>query len=112
MFEEKIVPLSEILSLQPGKQITFPHQSGTPIHVRLQCGQTPLFEGRLGKLHDKAAVKIEKRLFRPKTRTLMILVVSSPPETAGRKSRLEKSVPFITKRRFMAGPQWETNCRC
>lgn len=62
VFEEKVIPLSEVLSLHPGKQITFPHLSGTPIHVRLQCGQTPLFEGRLGKLHGKAAVKIERRL--------------------------------------------------
>ncbi|WP_459987510.1 flagellar motor switch protein FliM [Komagataeibacter kakiaceti] len=62
VFEEKVIPLSEVLSLHPGKQITFPHRSGTPIHVRLQCGQTSLFEGRLGKLHGKAAVKIERRL--------------------------------------------------
>lgn len=85
VFEEKIVPLSEILSLQPGKQITFPHQSGTPIHVRLQCGQTPLFEGRLGKLHDKAAVKIEKRLVPAENPHPNDPGVSSPPETAGQE---------------------------
>ncbi|ACI53207.1 flagellar motor switch protein FliM [Gluconacetobacter diazotrophicus PA1 5] len=65
VFEEKTILLSEVLGLRPGMLISFPHQNGTPIHVRLQCGQTPLFEGRLGKLQDKAAVKIEKRLVPP-----------------------------------------------
>jgi flagellar motor switch protein FliM len=65
VFEEKIVSLSEILSLRPGTLMTFPHRNGTPIHVRIQCGQTPLFVGRLGKLHENAAVKIETRLLPP-----------------------------------------------
>ncbi|MFT9015075.1 MAG: flagellar motor switch protein FliM [Acetobacter sp.] len=62
VFEEKTVALSEVLNLKPGMQITFPHQTGTPLHVRLQCGHTQLFEGRLGQLHGKAAVKVERRL--------------------------------------------------
>jgi flagellar motor switch protein FliM len=46
-------------------QIAFPHRAGTAIHVRLQCGQTQLFQGRLGQLHGSAAVKIERRLLPP-----------------------------------------------
>lgn len=62
IFEEKTVPLSTVLNIRPGMQIAFPYQSDTPIPVTLQCGQTPLFEGRLGQMHGKAAVKIERRL--------------------------------------------------
>ncbi|GBQ18856.1 flagellar motor switch protein FliM [Gluconacetobacter sacchari] len=62
VFEEKLIPLSQVLALRPGMQIAFPYRRDIPIHVTLQCGQTSLFEGRLGQLHGKAAVKIERRL--------------------------------------------------
>lgn len=65
VFEEKFLPLSQVLNLRPGTQIAFPYRSDTPIHVTLQCGQNSLFEGRLGQLHGKAAVKIERRLVPP-----------------------------------------------
>lgn len=65
ILEEKVVPLSCLLDLRPGSQILFPHTSGTPFHVKIQCGQTPLFEGRLGRLRDRTAVKIERRLVPP-----------------------------------------------
>lgn len=65
ILEEKVVPLSCLLNLKPGSQIAFPHTNGTPFHVKIQCGQTPLFEGRLGRLRDKTAVKIERRLVPP-----------------------------------------------
>ena len=65
VLEERTVPLAEVLGIKPGMQITFPHRAGTPIHVRLQCGQTQLFQGRLGQLHGSSAVKIERRLLPP-----------------------------------------------
>ncbi|MFT9067923.1 MAG: flagellar motor switch protein FliM [Acetobacter syzygii] len=65
VFDEKIVPLSEVLNLKIGSLMTFPHKSGSPFPIRLQCGQTPLFEGRLGKLGNKNAVKIQRRLVPP-----------------------------------------------
>lgn len=65
VFEEKLIPLSQVLNLRPGAQIAFPYRSDTPIHVTLQCGQSSLFEGRLGQLHGRAAVKIERRLVPP-----------------------------------------------
>lgn len=65
VFEEKLLPLSQVLNLRPGSQIAFPYRSDTPIHVTLQCGQTSLFEGRLGQLHGRAAVKVERRMVPP-----------------------------------------------
>lgn len=65
VFDEKIVPLSEVLNLKIGSLMTFPHKSGAPFPIRLQCGQTPLFDGRLGKLGNKNAVKIQRRLVPP-----------------------------------------------
>lgn len=62
VFEERTVPLSDLLHLRPGMQIALPYQNNMPIRVKLQCGPTALFEGRLGQLHGNAAVKIEKRL--------------------------------------------------
>ncbi|QEO16881.1 flagellar motor switch protein FliM [Acetobacter vaccinii] len=62
VFDEKTVPLGDVLNMRPGALLTFPHRSGTPIRVKLQCGQTPVFEGRFGKLNGKAAVRIEKKL--------------------------------------------------
>ncbi|MBB2197432.1 MAG: flagellar motor switch protein FliM [Gluconacetobacter sp.] len=65
IFEEKLVSLSDVLNLRPGAQIAFPYRKDADIHVTLQCGQTSLFVGRLGQLHGKAAVKIERRLVPP-----------------------------------------------
>lgn len=65
VFDEKIVPLSEVLNLKIGSLMTFPHKQGAPFPIRLQCGQTPLFDGRLGKLGNKNAVKIQRRLVPP-----------------------------------------------
>ncbi|GBQ80003.1 flagellar motor switch protein FliM [Gluconacetobacter johannae DSM 13595] len=87
VFEEKTVALSELLGLQPGMRITFPHQRGTPIHVRLQSGQTPLFEGRLGKLHGKAAVKIERRLIPSDSQHHNDAHVPTPPSSGGHESK-------------------------
>ena len=65
VFDEKVVPLSEVLNLKIGSLMTFPHKNGAPFPIRLQCGQTPLFDGRLGKLGNKNAVKIQRRLVPP-----------------------------------------------
>ncbi|GAA3669048.1 MULTISPECIES: flagellar motor switch protein FliM [Acetobacter] len=81
VFDEKIVPLSEVLNLKIGSLMTFPHKQGAPFPIRLQCGQTPLFDGRLGKLGNKNAVKIERRLVPPQDHHLPppLGVLPQPP---------------------------------
>lgn len=61
-FEERKILLGELLTMRPGTTIEFPHRKGTPIAVKLQCGQIPVFAGHLGKLNGNIAVKIEKKI--------------------------------------------------
>lgn len=62
ILNEKEFPLRDILSLEKGSTLIFPHQEGTPYKVRLQCDDTPMFEGTLGKINDRLSVKIGARL--------------------------------------------------
>ncbi|MBE9606202.1 flagellar motor switch protein FliM [Acetobacteraceae bacterium H6797] len=62
VLDEQVMPLSQILSLKPGDQITLSTTPGAP--VRLRCGEVALFEAGLGRRENKLAVKIEKELRR------------------------------------------------
>jgi flagellar motor switch protein FliM len=65
VLDEQVMPLSDILALQPGSQITLNAAPGAPVTVR--CGNVSLFEGRLGQRKNRIAVRIERALPRALT---------------------------------------------
>jgi flagellar motor switch protein FliM len=65
VLDEQVMPLSDILALQPGSQITLSAAPGAPVTVR--CGNVSLFEGRLGQRKNRVAVRIERALPRALT---------------------------------------------
>jgi flagellar motor switch protein FliM len=65
VLDEQVMPLSEILALQPGSRITLSAAPGAPVTVR--CGSVSLFEGRLGQRKNRVAVRIERALPRALT---------------------------------------------
>ena len=47
VLDEQIMPLSDVMALQPGSRIVLNAALGAPVLVR--CGAVPLFEGRVGR---------------------------------------------------------------
>jgi flagellar motor switch protein FliM len=62
VLDEQAMPLSRVLSLQPGSQILLNTKAGATL--KLRCGNVPLFEGRVGRRKDHVAVRIEDVLAR------------------------------------------------
>jgi len=56
VLDEQTMPLSSIISLQPGDRITLNSPPGSP--VMLRCGDIALFEAELGRREDRLAVRI------------------------------------------------------
>jgi flagellar motor switch protein FliM len=55
---ETTVGLNDVLNWKPGSQVMFNMKTGDL--VQLRCGETPLFEGRMGQSGGYIAVRIEK----------------------------------------------------
>ncbi|GBR09768.1 flagellar motor switch protein FliM [Asaia siamensis] len=62
VLEEQSISLAQLLDMKPGMQILFPQKAKGSFPVTLQCNQTSLFEGHLGQISGRAAVKIDQRL--------------------------------------------------
>jgi flagellar motor switch protein FliM len=60
VLDEQTMELMDVLSLQVGDRVTLGVGPGAP--VRLRCGDTALFEGRVGRRAGRLAVRIEKPL--------------------------------------------------
>jgi flagellar motor switch protein FliM len=62
VLDEQAMPLSSVMSLQPGDRITLNVAPGAP--VTLRCGDVPLFEADLGRRENRLAVRIARELRR------------------------------------------------
>jgi flagellar motor switch protein FliM len=62
VLDEQTMSLGEVMHLKPGDRIVLDCGPGAP--VRLRCGNTPLFEGKVGQRKSRVAVRIEKPLMR------------------------------------------------
>lgn len=67
VLDEQTMRLSEVVRLQPGDQIILNVAPGAPIQLR--CGQTPLFEGAMGRRQAKLAVRIDRPIPRQEKAT-------------------------------------------
>jgi flagellar motor switch protein FliM len=56
VLDEQTMPLSTVISLQPGDRITLNSPPGSP--VLLRCGDVTLFEAELGRRENRLAVRI------------------------------------------------------
>ena len=58
VLDEQTMPLSTVISLQPGDRITLNSPPGSP--VLLRCGDVTLFEAELGRRENRLAVRISR----------------------------------------------------
>ncbi|GBQ05900.1 flagellar motor switch protein FliM [Saccharibacter floricola] len=65
VFEETYLPLSQILDLKKGSVLHLPHKRGAPYQVQMECDDTPMFIGTLGKANNMQVVRIDQRLIPP-----------------------------------------------
>ncbi|AQT06352.1 FliM/FliN family flagellar motor switch protein [Acetobacter persici] len=93
IFKEKDFPLGEIMNLKKGSTLVFPHTAGTPFRVRLQCDNTPLFEGEMGKDGSQMAVKVTERLIPPEDALLSSDDFSSIGLAPGDDPSMKNTVP-------------------
>ncbi|HEY6433205.1 MAG TPA: flagellar motor switch protein FliM [Acetobacteraceae bacterium] len=62
VLDEQMIPLSEVLAMQPGSCIVLNAAPGTL--VRLRCGTVDLFDAKVGRRKNRIAVRIEHELSR------------------------------------------------
>jgi flagellar motor switch protein FliM len=62
LLEEQTVPLGEVMRLQVGTVLPLNATPASP--VLLRCGQVALLSGRIGRLNDHVAIRIEEKLER------------------------------------------------
>jgi flagellar motor switch protein FliM len=62
LLDEQILPLGEVMGLTVGS--TLPLNARPESHVTLRCGQVPLLRGRVGRLGDHIAIRIDERIGR------------------------------------------------
>jgi flagellar motor switch protein FliM len=61
--DEQTMKLGEVFDLKVGSQIMF---NATPASlIRLKCGDVAMYTGRMGRLGDRIAVRIEDRIEKP-----------------------------------------------
>jgi flagellar motor switch protein FliM len=60
VLDEQTMELADVMSLRVGDRITLGVGPGAP--VRLRCGGTALFEGRVGRRNGRIAVRIDRVL--------------------------------------------------
>jgi flagellar motor switch protein FliM len=63
VLDEQVMPLSDVMALQPGSSIVLNTVRGAP--VRLRCGTVELFEGTVGRRKNRVAVRIDRDVPRP-----------------------------------------------
>jgi flagellar motor switch protein FliM len=62
VLDQQILPLSALLNLKPGDRINLNVSPGAP--VLLRCGDVPLFDGQLGRVKNRVAVKVDREIDR------------------------------------------------
>ena len=62
VLDEQVMPLADVVALQPGSRIMLTCAPGMPVQVR--CGTVPLFEARVGRRKTRIAVRIEREIVR------------------------------------------------
>jgi flagellar motor switch protein FliM len=63
VLDEQVMKLSDITSLQTGSRIVLDTMPGAL--VQLRCGNTALFDARIGRRKNRVAVRIEREIVRP-----------------------------------------------
>ena len=67
LLEEQTVPLGEAMALQVGTTLQL---TATPdTQVTLRCGHVPLLRGRIGRVGDNVAIRIEDKVARGEARS-------------------------------------------
>jgi flagellar motor switch protein FliM len=64
LLDEQVMRLADIMRLNVGDSIILAAEPGAP--VKMRCGTTPLFEGRLGQSKNHLAIQLETKLFHSK----------------------------------------------
>ena len=62
VLEEQTVALGQVMALQVGTTLPLTAEPDTP--VTLRCGSVPLLRGRLGRVADHVAIRVEARVNR------------------------------------------------
>jgi flagellar motor switch protein FliM len=62
LLEEQTLPLGEVMELKVGTTLSLSATPDTP--VMLRCGHVPLLRGRIGRVGDSVAIRIEDRVDR------------------------------------------------
>jgi flagellar motor switch protein FliM len=62
LLEEQTVPLGEVMALQVGTTLALSAEPDTPVILR--CGNVPLLRGRVGRVADHVAIRIEDKIHR------------------------------------------------
>ncbi|HTN12118.1 MAG TPA: FliM/FliN family flagellar motor switch protein, partial [Acetobacteraceae bacterium] len=60
VLDEQVMPLADVMALQPGSQIVLGATLGAS--VLLRCGAMTMFEGKVGRRKNRMAVRIEREL--------------------------------------------------
>ena len=63
VLDEQTMRLADVVALVPGSRIVLSTTPGAT--VRLRCGTTTLFEGKVGRRKNRVAVRIEREVTRP-----------------------------------------------
>jgi flagellar motor switch protein FliM len=64
LLEEQTVPLGEVMALEVGTTLSLGAEPDTPVILR--CGHIPLLRGRVGRVADHVAIRIEGKIYRDK----------------------------------------------
>ena len=62
LLEHQTISLGEVMALQVGTTLPLTARPDTP--VTLRCGTVPLLRGRVGRIADHVAIRIEARVDR------------------------------------------------
>jgi flagellar motor switch protein FliM len=62
LLEQQTIPLGEVMALQVGTTLPLTAEPDTP--VTLRCGTVPLLRGRVGRIADHVAIRVEARIDR------------------------------------------------
>jgi flagellar motor switch protein FliM len=66
LLEEQTIPLGEVMALEVGTTLALTATPDTA--VTLRCGHVPLLRGRIGRVGDNVAIRVEDRVGRDEAR--------------------------------------------
>jgi flagellar motor switch protein FliM len=66
VLDELTMPLRDVMDLQVGQTVMLNYGPDSPVEIR--CGGIPMLRGRMGRLGDNIAVRVEQRIGKPKVR--------------------------------------------